>query len=76
MTHPQRDPHDGPATATIDLATWDWRAELRAQQRSIPWLARRTDRAQQTVYNYSTGRAATPFDWLRQAAIVLGVVTE
>ena len=73
MTHPQLDPHDGPAAATIDLATWDWRTELRAQERSIPWLARRTDRAQQTVYNYANGAAATPIEWLRLAATVLGV---
>ena len=76
MTHPEGAQVAEPTRATIDLATWDWRAELRAQERSVPWLAKRTDRAQQTVYNYGSGVYPTPIEWLRQAAIVLGVVTE
>lgn len=55
-----------------DLRSWDWRAALRAEERTIPWLAKRTDRAQRTVYGYAYGTATPPLEWLRAAAIVLG----
>jgi hypothetical protein len=55
-----------------DLRAWDWRAELRAQERSVPWLARRTNRSDQMVYKYALGRLPTPIAWLRDAARVLG----
>lgn len=42
------------------------------QERSIPWLARKTDRAQSTVYAYAYGTIATPLAWLEAAARVLG----
>jgi hypothetical protein len=55
------------------LRSWDWRAELRRQERSVPWLARQTKRAENTVYRYSWGHLPAPVDWLREAARVLGV---
>jgi hypothetical protein len=62
--------HDGLTEA--ELRSWDWDAELRAQERSIPWLARRTDRGQGTVYSYRSGKMSPSLDWLRSAARVLG----
>ena len=56
----------------VDLASWDWLAELRRQERRIPWLARQTGVAQNTVYRYASGRNQTPISWLREAATVLG----
>ncbi len=58
------------------LRAWDWRAELQRQQRSIPWLARQTDRADQTVYRYSWGREKPTIEWLRKAAEILKVSPE
>lgn len=55
-----------------DLRSWDWRAELKAQERGIPWLARRTNRAQNTVYLYAWGKVTPPIEWLRSVAEVLG----
>lgn len=55
-----------------DLRAWDWRAELKRQSRSVPWLARQTGRADQTVYQYSRGVTRPSIDWLRSAAAVLG----
>jgi hypothetical protein len=55
-----------------ELRAWDWRADLKAQERGIPWLARQTGRSQQTVYLYAWGRVVTPLEWLRNAARVLG----
>jgi hypothetical protein len=63
--------HD-PTSVPTDLAGWDWLAELRRQDRSIPWLARRTDRSQQMVYHYAHGKRPVPAKWLEMAAIVLG----
>jgi len=54
-----------------DLSTWDWRGELRRQERSIPWLARRTGRADNTVYRYGSGRETAPTDWLALAWDIL-----
>lgn len=54
-----------------ELRAWDWRAELRAQERSVPWLARRTGRSDGMVYKYASGALPTPIAWLRAAAVVL-----
>jgi hypothetical protein len=54
-----------------ELRAWDWRAALRADDRTIPWLARQTDRAQRTVYGYAYGTATPPLEWLQAAARVL-----
>lgn len=53
------------------LEAWDWVAELERQERSIPWLARRTGRHQNTVYRYSWGRLRAPAEWLAEARRVL-----
>lgn len=55
-----------------DLRAWDWRAELHRQERSIPWLARRTGRSDGMVYKYGNGVLPAPIGWLREAARVLG----
>jgi hypothetical protein len=57
-----------------ELRGWDWLAELKAQERTIPWLARQTSRGQGTVYLYSWGKRLPSLDWLRSAARVLGKV--
>jgi hypothetical protein len=62
--------HDGLTDA--ELLAWDWDADRRAQERSIPWLARQTDRQQNTVYKYRWGEMTPSLDWLRSAARVLG----
>lgn len=54
------------------LRGWDWRATLKAEERTIPWLARKTSRAQTTVYRYSYGTLTPPLEWLRAAARALG----
>lgn len=56
-----------------DLSAWDWRAELRRQDRRIPWLARQTHRSEGAVYGYATGRFAAPRAWLEDVARVLNV---
>ena len=55
-----------------DLASWDWKGALKAEERSLEWLARRTDRSLSAVNKYSAGNRAAPVDWLRLAARVLG----
>lgn len=55
-----------------ELRAWDWRAALKADERSIPWLAKRTSKAQRTVYGYSRGELVPPLAWLREAAAILG----
>jgi hypothetical protein len=54
------------------LRAWDWRAELTRQERGIPWLARHTDRSQNTVYKYAWGLLKPSVEWLESAARVLG----
>ena len=54
------------------LRAWDWRAALRAEERSIPWLARQTARSPRTVFAYAEGLRRPPSSWLRAAADVLG----
>lgn len=54
-----------------DLRTWDWRADLKADERGIPWLARQTGKAQSTVYKYAYGLRPIPIEWLRIVARVL-----
>lgn len=56
-----------------DLRSWDWRDELRRQERSFGWLARHTDRSPGAVARYASGTLDTPDSWLVAAARVLGV---
>jgi hypothetical protein len=55
-----------------ELRAWDWNAELKAQERSVPWLARHTGVRQETVYKFRWGTRTPSLDWLRSAARVLG----
>jgi hypothetical protein len=50
---------------------WDWRAELRRQDRSLLWLARQTSAHRNTVYRYAWGKRAPSGDWLARAAAAL-----
>ena len=54
-----------------ELRAWDWRADLKAEERGIPWLARQTGKAQSTVYAYAYGDRPTPLAWLQEVARVL-----
>lgn len=63
------------ADPTVDeaaLRAWDWKAALAADERSIPWLARKTHRSDRAVYGYSRGEFVPPLEWLAKAAAVLG----
>jgi hypothetical protein len=53
------------------LRAWDWRADLKADERSIPWLARKTGAPQRTVYAYAYGEVRPPLSWLREAYRIL-----
>jgi hypothetical protein len=57
----------------VDLVSWDWQAELKRQDRRIPWLARQTERSESAVRKYAAGVIPTPPAWLATAARVLGV---
>lgn len=59
-------PHDDEA-----LLAWDWIADLRADDRTVSWLARKTGRPESTVHSYAQGRHPAPLEWLREAAFVL-----
>lgn len=65
-------PVPDPAADEAALLAWDWRAELKRQERSLEWLARRSQRSVSSVNNYSTGRMVAPVAWLRLVADVLG----
>lgn len=56
-----------------DLRAWDWRDELRRQERGMTWLARKTDRSVSAVYRYSDGTLTPPDEWLRSVARLLGI---
>lgn len=58
---------------SVDLRAWDWRAELRSQERTLTWLARKTNRPKRTVYAYSSGQIPPPLQWLTDAARALGM---
>lgn len=53
------------------LRAWDWRADLKADERSIPWLARKTGKPTRTIYAYAYGEIRAPLAWLREAYKVL-----
>lgn len=50
-----------------------WRGELRAQGRSLRWLARATQTPEGTVYAYSIGKRNPPDEWLGRVADALGL---
>ena len=53
------------------LRTWDWLAELALEERSVPWLARKTGKSQRAVYAYKYGQSRPSLEWLRDAYRVL-----
>lgn len=61
------------SAAVADLASWDWHAELRRQDRRIPWLAAQTRRSLSAVYGYRHGRMPVPIEWLEDVARILDV---
>lgn len=64
---------NSPALSQDDpIPDWDWQATLREQERTIPWLARKTGKSQSAVYAYAYGRNTPPVEWLHEAARVLG----
>lgn len=50
-----------------ELRAWDWADELISSGRPYTWLARRTNRAAQTVYQYRSGATRPSLAWLRMA---------
>jgi len=54
-----------------ELRAWDWATELKASGRPYTWLARCTDRAAQTVYQYRSGQTRPSLEWLRAAWALL-----
>ena len=65
--------HPMDAEPSPTLVAWDWRAELKRQERSYSGLARRTARSESAVNKYANGRLVPPVAWLESARIVLGV---
>lgn len=53
------------------LRSWDWFADLTLEERTIPWLARKTGKSQRSVYSYKYGEARPSLEWLRDAYRVL-----
>lgn len=53
------------------LRSWDWLAELQRQERSVMWLARKTERSSRTLYRYSDGTTTPDLEWLVDAWLVL-----
>jgi hypothetical protein len=60
----------------VDLSSWDWMATLKAEERSLRWLARKTGRSGTTLHRYARGTLPTPVGFLRQAAAALKIVAE
>ena len=50
-----------------------WRTVLKAQGRTIAWLADQTGKPRRTVYGYSRGQLPPTPEWLAKASTVLGV---
>lgn len=57
--------------AAHQLREWDWLADLEREERSIPWLARKTGKSQRSVYSYKYKQARPTLEWLRDAYVVL-----
>lgn len=63
------------STVHMNTSTNDtqWRTVLKAQGRTIAWLADQTARPRRTVYAYSRKDLTPTPEWLRAASRVLGV---
>ena len=57
----------------VDLSSWDWQATLKAEERSLRWLARKTGRSGTMLHRYARGLAPTPPEFLRRAAAALRI---
>lgn len=55
------------------LGKGDWKLVLKAQGRSIGWLADATQSKRSTVYAYSCGARVTPDEWLTKVWTALGM---
>ena len=55
-----------------ELRAWDWLADLRADDRHLMWLSRKTETHYMAVYRYSWGHQEPPIEWLRKVAHLLG----
>jgi hypothetical protein len=66
MTTPQDLPAD-----EAELRAWDWRTELREQDRTLLWLARRSEVHYQTVYRIARGEQTPTVVQLRAFSDVL-----
>lgn len=53
------------------LRNWDWQADLAREERTIPWLARKTGKSQRSLYAYRYGEARPTLEWLADAYRVL-----
>jgi hypothetical protein len=62
--------HDPEVPQPHDLHSWDWQAELRAQERSLAWLARHTGIHYQALYRMTLGGRPSP-EYLEAIARVL-----
>lgn len=51
----------------------DWRAVLKAQGRTLSWLAKATGRPRRTIYAYSQGQLRPTEEWLAKVSEALGV---
>lgn len=55
------------------LRAWDWLAEVKAQERTVLWLSRKTATHYKAAYRYAWGEVRPPIEFLRAAAAALGV---
>lgn len=53
-------------------ARTDWRTVLKAQGRTLRWLAIATDTKPRTVYAYSQGKRTPSDEWIAKARRALG----
>jgi hypothetical protein len=54
-----------------ELRSWDWLRDLRDDERSISWLARKTGMSTSSVHAYAYGHTTPPLEWLIKAVGVL-----
>lgn len=60
-----------PSNPPLEASGWDLRGALKASERSVPWLARKTGKHPMTVYRYVWGHRTPPIGWLAQARAAL-----
>lgn len=60
-----------PRNPLSDQSDWDLKRALKASERTVPWLARKTGVHPMTVYRYVWGHRTPPIGWLAQARAAL-----